>query len=134
MAKLNEYLTVGEAAKLLRCSTADIQQDRLAAVRQLQHEYGGVVVLKGAGSLIANGEEPVFICNAGNPGMATGGMGDVLTGVIAGLIAQGLSIMDAAKLGVMTHAIAGDRAAKKGERGLIASDVIKQLRELVNEH
>lgn len=124
----------GEAAKLLSCSTADIQQDRLAAVKTLQQQYGGVVVLKGAGSLIANCAEPVFICNAGNPGMATGGMGDVLTGVIAGLIAQGLNSVEAAKLGVMTHAIAGDRAAKKGERGLIASDVIKHLRELVNEH
>jgi Predicted sugar kinase len=107
---------VGEAARLLNCSTSEIQQDRAAAITQLQQQYGGVIVLKGAGSLVFDGGDNIFICDAGNPGMASGGMGDVLTGVIAGLIAQGLTLIDAAKLGVMIHAMAGDCAAKKGEK------------------
>jgi len=125
---------VGEAASLLDCTTADIQQDRAAAITQLQQQYGGVIVLKGAGSLVFDGGEDIFVCNAGNPGMASGGMGDVLTGVIAGLIAQGLTLIDAAKLGVMIHAMAGDCAAKKGEKGLIASDLMQPIRELINDH
>ncbi|MBL4744403.1 MAG: NAD(P)H-hydrate dehydratase [Cycloclasticus sp.] len=124
---------VGEAARLLNCTTAEIQQDRASAAEQLQEQYGGVVVLKGAGSLVFDGEE-MFICNAGNPGMASGGMGDVLTGVIAGLIAQGLTLFEAAKLGVLVHAMAADYAAKQGERGLLASDLMAPLRELVNEN
>lgn len=125
---------VGEAARLLHCSTADIQQDRHAAVKKLQHEYGGVIILKGSGSLVFDGFGDVYICNAGNPGMASGGMGDVLTGVIAGLIAQGLTCLEAAKLGVIVHAMAGDRAAKNGERGLLAGDLMQAIRELVNDH
>ncbi len=78
--------------------------------------------------------EDIFVCHAGNPGMASGGMGDVLTGVIAGLIAQGVSLIDAAKLGVMIHAMAGDRAAMKGEKGLIASDLMQFIRELINDY
>ncbi|HIF17583.1 MAG TPA: NAD(P)H-hydrate dehydratase [Cycloclasticus sp.] len=125
---------VGEAARLLNCSTSEIQQDRAAAITQLQQQYDGVIVLKGAGSLVFDGGDNIFICDAGNPGMASGGVGDVLTGVIAGLIAQGLTLIDAAKLGVMIHAMAGDCAAKKGEKGLIASDLMQPIRELMNDH
>jgi NAD(P)H-hydrate epimerase len=120
----------GEAARLLACSTAVIQQDRFGAVAQLQERYGGVVVLKGAGSLIQGASQG--LCSYGNPGMAVGGMGDVLTGVIAGFIAQGLSLGDAACAGVLAHALAGDRAAKAGQRGLLPEDVISELRGVVN--
>lgn len=125
---------VGEAARLLDCTTDDIQYDRLAAVKQLQRQFGGVVVLKGSNSLVFDGGANVFVCNAGNPGMASGGMGDVLTGVIAGLIAQGMSLLDAAKLGVMVHAMAGDVAAAHGERGMFASDLMQPIRELMNDY
>jgi len=121
----------GEAARLLDMTTGQIQADRLYAVQALQQRYGGVCVLKGAGSLVcASGS--IAICEAGNPGMASGGMGDVLTGIIAGLLAQGLSLVDAACAGVYIHAKAGDRAAQEGERGLLASDLMPHLRQLVN--
>jgi hydroxyethylthiazole kinase-like uncharacterized protein yjeF len=122
----------GEAARLLGASSADIQRDRFAAVRELQARYGGVVVLKGSGTLIAGEEGIPSVCTAGNPGMASGGMGDVLTGVIAGLLAQRLSLPEAAALGVRLHAAAGDEAASAGERGLLASDLMGPLRRLVN--
>jgi NAD(P)H-hydrate epimerase len=89
-------------------------------------------VLKGTGTLIADANGGLTLCNAGNPGMASGGMGDVLTGVIAGLIAQGLNLSDAASLGVCLHAEAADRAAQEGERGLLATDLMPWLRRLVN--
>lgn len=124
----------GEAATLLGLCTAEIGADRLGAVRQLQRRCGGSVVLKGAGSLIASaGEVPPAVCSAGNPGMASGGMGDALTGVVAGLLAQGLTLRDAAEAGVCLHASAGDAAAAAGgERGLLASDLIAQLRTQSN--
>ncbi|MDO9049168.1 MAG: NAD(P)H-hydrate dehydratase [Methylobacter sp.] len=122
----------GEAARLLNCSTAYIQQDRFAAALSLQAGYGGVVVLKGPGTLIAS-EHQLAVSNTGNPGMASGGMGDVLAGVIAGLLAQGLSLQDAAQQGVYNHGLAADLAAEKdGERGLLASDLMPYLRQLVN--
>lgn len=121
----------GEAARLLDMTTKQVQADRLQAAQALQQRYGGVCVLKGAGTLVCTSES-VAICEAGNPGMASGGMGDVLTGVIAGLLAQGLSLVDAACAGVYIHAKAGDRAAQEGERGLLASDVMPHLRKLVN--
>ncbi|MEB4592008.1 NAD(P)H-hydrate dehydratase [Candidatus Thiothrix sp. Deng01] len=121
----------GEAARLLACETAAIEQDRVAAARRLQHEYGGVVVLKGAGALVASAEGVAF-CPAGNPGMASGGMGDALTGVITGLLAQGLALRAAAEVGVWAHARAGDLAAMGGERGLLASDLLAHLREAIN--
>ncbi len=122
-----------EAARLLNCTTAEVQADRFLAVKALQQKYGGVVVLKGSGSLVCGGAE-VLVCEAGNPGMASGGMGDVLTGVISGLIAQGCSLLDAAALGVVLHAMAGDDAASEGENGLLASDLFQPLRELVNAY
>jgi NAD(P)H-hydrate repair Nnr-like enzyme with NAD(P)H-hydrate dehydratase domain len=109
-----------------------VQENRYAAVRALAETYGGVAVLKGAGTLVYQAGAPVAVCAAGNHGMATGGMGDVLTGVIAGLIAQGLETSQAAMAGVCLHAGAGDRAAGKGERGMTARDVIGELRAVIN--
>jgi NAD(P)H-hydrate epimerase len=125
----------GEAARLLGTDTAAVQGDRLGAARELHSKYGAVAVLKGAGTLVASGADGVAeiaICERGNPGMATAGMGDVLTGVIAGLLAQGIDIIQAARLGVLIHALAGDSAAQGGQRGLIASDVLAELRGWVN--
>lgn len=124
----------GEAARLLKTTTADVQANRFEAARKIQQSYGGVCVLKGAGSLIDHGQDPVTLCDAGNPGMASGGMGDVLTGVIAGLLAQGLGLKEAARLGVCIHAVAGDCAATAGERGIIASDMYTHIHRLVNPY
>jgi hydroxyethylthiazole kinase-like uncharacterized protein yjeF len=122
----------GEAARLLGCSTRDIQTDRPAAVKALAERYGGVVVLKGAGTLVqADGD--LAVCDAGNPGMAVGGMGDLLCGVIAALRAQGLDAATAARVGVFIHARAGDAAAAQGgERGLMPSDLLMPIRMLSN--
>lgn len=122
----------GEAARLLAVTNGEIQADRRASLDRLQSRYGGCVVLKGAGTLISAGAEPAFLCTAGNPGMAAAGMGDVLTGIIAALRAQGLSLLDSAALGVEIHARAGDQAALAGERGLLAGDLMKALRMWVN--
>ncbi len=122
----------GEAARLLQCTTAEIAADRFHAVRELATRFGGVAVLKGAGTLIAVQDGPVMVCDAGNPGMASGGMGDVLTGVIAGLLAQGLPLYVAAQVGVLVHGQAGDVAARDGERGLLAADLLPCLRHIVN--
>ncbi|KTD17531.1 bifunctional ADP-dependent NAD(P)H-hydrate dehydratase/NAD(P)H-hydrate epimerase [Legionella jordanis] len=123
----------GEAACLLNCSTNDVQSDRYQAALAVQKLYGGNVILKGQGTLICTDEAEVYLCSAGNPGMASAGMGDTLNGVIAGLFAQGLSLADAAKYGVWVHAMAGDAAASAfGERGLLASDLMPYVREFVN--
>lgn len=121
-----------EAARLLSCSTAEVQRDRFAAVRELQARFGGAVILKGAGSLVASADRPLGICTYGNPGMAVGGMGDVLSGVLGALLAQGLSVADAACLGVCLHAYAGDLAAEQGSRGMLATDLMPFLRLLIN--
>ncbi|MEH6824312.1 MAG: NAD(P)H-hydrate dehydratase [Motiliproteus sp.] len=122
----------GEAARLLGCTVAQIQADRFLAVNQLQQRYGGVMVLKGAGTLISDGVQ-TRLCARGNPGMASGGMGDVLTGVIAALVAQGLGLFDAGVIGVDVHAHAADRLAQRlGERGLAATDLIPDIRRLLN--
>jgi len=122
----------GEAARLLGHSSADLQRDRFAAVSALQRRCGGVAVLKGAGTLIAGPDGVPHVARWGNPGMASGGMGDVLTGVIAGLLAQHVPPFEAACLGVRLHGQAGDLAASAGERGLLAGDVIEALRACVN--
>jgi len=123
----------GEAARLLQCSVADVQADRFAALRQLQARYGGVVVLKGAGTLIADASgRPPALCSGGNPGMASGGSGDLLSGIIGALVAQGYALREAAELGVCLHAAAGDRAARGGEIGLLAGDLLPELRPLLN--
>lgn len=120
----------GEAARLLQCSAADIQARRIDSLHALRERYGGTVVLKGAGTAVS-GEWP-RICPCGNPGMAVGGMGDVLSGVIVGLWAQGQPAQEAAALGVLAHALAGDRAAVRGERGLLPTDLLAELRAVVN--
>lgn len=122
----------GEAARLLDCTIETIQQDRIAAIRALQKKYSGIIVLKGAGTLVLGEDNAINICNLGNPGMASAGMGDVLTGVISGLLAQGLTLLQAAQVGVCLHATAGDIAAQKGERGLLASDLMRPLQYLIN--
>jgi NAD(P)H-hydrate epimerase len=123
----------GEAGRLLQWATSAVQQDRFAAVQQLVDRYKGVVVLKGAGSLISEGGGPVRLCDRGNPGMASGGMGDVLSGVLAALVAQGLSLFEAASAAVWLHGKAADLAAgESGERGLLAGDLMPFLRKLIN--
>ena len=125
----------GEAARLLDCKTVEIQGDRLHAAEEIAQRYGGVCVLKGAGTVIAAAEhKPLFICDRGNPGMASAGMGDVLSGVIAALLAQGLTPIQAAQLGVWLHASAGDFAAQeRGVAGLLASDLLTYLPKLLQQ-
>lgn len=131
----------GEAARLLGIDSKAVQSDRFAAVQTLQQRYSGVAILKGSGSLVAAADCLPGLCTAGNPGMASGGLGDVLTGVIAGLLAQHPQLLDvpvralnlAARLGVCVHAQAADLAADEGgERGLLASDLMGWLGEVVN--
>jgi len=112
--------------------TARVQRDRFAAVRELQQRLGGTVVLKGAGSLSFDGDG-LHLCSAGNPGMACGGMGDVLSGIIGALRAQRLSAIDAARAGVYVHARAADLSAEgQGERGLLATDLITGVRRVLS--
>jgi NAD(P)H-hydrate epimerase len=122
----------GEAARLLGSTVAEVEADRFAAARALAERCRAVVVLKGAGSLIAAPDGRLDVCPWGNPGMATGGMGDLLTGIVAALLAQGCDAWQAACLGAGLHARAGDCAARRGERGLIASDLLAPLRALGN--
>jgi NAD(P)H-hydrate epimerase len=126
----------GEAARLLGSNTVSIQAARLQSVKNLADRYGGVVVLKGAGTWVATANELPAVCDRGNPGMAAPGMGDVLTGIIAGIVAQHSdiksSLWQSACAGVYVHALAGDHVARQGERGMRASDLIEQLRYWVN--
>ena len=122
----------GEAARLIDCSTGDVQEDRRGALAKIAAQYGGTAVLKGSGSLVTAVDGPSWLCTAGNPGMAAPGMGDVLTGIIAAMRAQGLPSEIAAVAGVDIHARAGDAAAASGQRGLIASDLLQELRTWVN--
>jgi NAD(P)H-hydrate epimerase len=123
----------GEAARLLGIDRDQVQDDRFAAADELARRYECAVVLKGAGTLVAAPGEVTAVIDAGNPGMATGGMGDVLTGVIAALQAQRLPRFQAAVFGALLHGAAGDAAARvDGERGLLPSDLFPQLRRLGN--
>ena len=122
----------GEAARLLNISTAEVEANRPAAVRELQRLRGGSVILKGAGTLIA-GPSGLVVCPYGNPGMASGGMGDALSGMLGALLAQGYDIEQSAWLATLVHALAGDKAAsEQGERGLLASDLASYARRLIN--
>ena len=125
---------VGEAARLLGVTIAEIQADRFAAVAQLQKKYNAVVLLKGPGTIISAPQgEPFKVCPYGNPAMATAGMGDILSGLIGGLMAQGLTPQIAAELGCCLHSAAADMAAQeKGSRGLVASDLLPYVRDLLN--
>jgi len=122
----------GEAARLLGTGTADVQADRPAAALALSKKYSAVVVLKGAGSLIAHPDGRLALCHQGHPAMATGGLGDVLAGLIGALLAQGMEAFDAACLAVWLHANAGLQQGKFG-RGLAASDLIPAIRQLLEE-
>lgn len=119
----------GEAARLLGCSVDEVQNDRFAALNALREKFGGRIVLKGAGTLVAD-EGGVALCPYGNPGMAVAGMGDVLSGVAGALCAQGMK--SPARLAVLAHALAGDAAAADGERGMMATDLLPHLRRCVN--
>lgn len=122
----------GEAAFLLGCSIEEVQQDRVSAVQRLQKTWGGVIVLKGAGTLVAGPETTaLYICPAANPVMATAGMGDVLSGMIVGLLAQQMPLFEATLLATVVHAQAADRACP-GMRGLLASDLFAHIPGLLN--
>ncbi len=122
-----------EAGRLLGCKASEVQRDRVAVAAQLAERFDATVVLKGCGTVVADPSGRYAICPLGNPGMASAGTGDVLAGVIGALIAQGLDLWDAATVGVTAHASAGDLAARAiGERGLIASDIIRQLPRVLN--
>lgn len=121
----------GEAARLLGLRTAEVQADRPAAARALRETFGGAWVLKGAGSLIAD-DAGLLRCAHGHPAMASGGMGDVLSGMLGALLGQGLGPWDAARLGVCLHAAAGEAAAVDG-RGLLALDLLPHARRLLQE-
>lgn len=123
----------GEAARLLNCRTVDIESDRLLAARRLVAQYGGVVVLKGAGTLVAGQHGEMAIADVGNAGMASGGMGDVLSGIIGGLLSQKFSLYDAACAGCVVHGAAADYVAdRQGTRGLLASDLLPMIPHYVN--
>ena len=125
----------GEAARLLNTSVAVIESNRFSAAAKIQKKFNATVVLKGSGTVICHksgGTQKWGICDSGNPGMATGGMGDVLTGIIAGLLAQGLTLKEAAEAGVDLHAKAADQASLEfGEAGLTPSDVINELKYIL---
>jgi len=124
----------GEAARLLKCTSSDIQSNRFDAVNQIVSQYGGVCVLKGSGTLVAQRGRVTQVCNKGNSGQATAGMGDVLTGCIVGLLAQGYKPFDAACLGVWLHSSAADACARKqGKIGIMATDLFAELQIIHNQ-
>jgi len=118
----------GELARLMGCSTADVQSDRFGMAGLTAIDTGATVILKGAGTIIARKNLPLNINMTGNPGMATGGMGDVLAGLVSGLAAQGLPPFDAACVAVYLHGRAGDNVAwQSSQAGMTAGDVIEEL-------
>ncbi|AIF50810.1 bifunctional ADP-dependent NAD(P)H-hydrate dehydratase/NAD(P)H-hydrate epimerase [Pelosinus sp. UFO1] len=117
----------GEMARLVGLTTEEVNQDRIYIARQAATEWGSIVILKGARTVVAFPDGEVYINSSGNAGMATAGAGDVLTGVITGLIGQGLSSHEAALAGVYLHGLAGDIVARGGMIGMVASDLIKAL-------
>ena len=122
----------GEAARLLGRSTAEVQADRPAAALELARRYQAVVVLKGAGSLIAAPDGRLAVCSQGHPAMAGAGLGDVLSGITGALLAQRVEAFEAACLAVWLHAAAGERLGAQG-RGLAATDLIPTVRQLLEE-
>ena len=118
----------GEMSRLINKSMEYVKNNRLIVAKKFSHDYNAVVVLKGAGTVVAAPDGKYYINTTGNPGMATAGSGDVLTGIIAGLLGQRLNMFNAARLGVYIHGLAGDLAAKdKGEIGLIAGDILEKI-------
>jgi ADP-dependent NAD(P)H-hydrate dehydratase / NAD(P)H-hydrate epimerase len=120
----------GEAGRLLGVSTHEIQADRFTAAARLQQRYGGVVVLKGNGTIVASRDQ-LLLSDYGNPGMASGGMGDVLSGITGALAGQGIGAAEAAALAVCLHGAAADAAAENGQRGLLATDLFAPLRSML---
>lgn len=124
----------GEAARLLSCSMAEVTADREGAAIRIARESNSIVLLKGAGTIVTDAER-VYVNSSGNPGMATAGSGDVLTGVIGALLAQGMDAFDAACLGAYLHGRAGDLAARAlGEYGMIATDILESLPLAFRDH
>jgi hydroxyethylthiazole kinase-like uncharacterized protein yjeF len=124
----------GEAARLLGCTIDEVQADRVAAVQQLAQKFAATVVLKGADSLCATRDGKLYVNQTGNPGMSSAGMGDVLTGMIAALIAQGLTADDALLLAVHLHGAAGDALAEQQATiGMTATEVTEWARWLLNQ-
>tara|TARA_Y100001935_G_C17311742_1_gene517087 strand:+ start:1778 stop:3295 length:1518 start_codon:yes stop_codon:yes gene_type:complete len=135
--KLNSFIYtphLGEAEIMGAGSITDIYSNRFQAAETLQKKYSGCVVLKGPGTIISTSAKvPLAICSDGNPGMASGGMGDALAGIIGSFYAQNFSARDASELGVCLHSAAADQAAKSGEKGLLASDLMPYLKKLLNK-
>lgn len=123
---------LGEAARLLNTDITTIQKDKVLAAIQLRDRYQCHIILKGRGTLIAGLDGTLYICNAGHPAMAGAGFGDILSGLIGALLAQHLSAVDASQLAVYLHAKAGEQLGKLG-RGLLASDLIPKVRQLLEE-
>ncbi len=118
----------GEMARLTGLSVAEVEADRVGVARRFAIDFGVTLVLKGARSIIAFSDGRIRVNASGNPGMASGGMGDALTGIIGGLLAQGLAPNEAAVLGVYLHGLAADRLAKQfGTAGLIATDLLREI-------
>lgn len=125
----------GEAARLLGCESGEIRQDRVGAIRRLAKKFGCSMVLKGADSLCMTSTGELFVNRTGNPGMSSPGMGDVLTGMIAAFIAQGMSADESLLAAVYLHGAAGDELAKQGiTLGMTATDVTEWARWLLNQH
>ncbi|MBI3009458.1 MAG: NAD(P)H-hydrate dehydratase [Candidatus Omnitrophica bacterium] len=125
----------GEMGRLVNLSVSDIQRDRQRIAIELARKYRVVVVLKGAGTVVTNFDGSLYVNETGNPGMATGGCGDVLAGLIAGLLGQKLSPFDAARLGVYLHGLAADLAASQvGPVGLIASDIADRIPQAIHQY
>ena len=124
---------LGEAARLLNTSVEKVKKNRVSAAKRISNKYNSVVVLKSHETLICK-EDKIYICDKGNPGMATAGMGDVLSGMISGLIAQKLSLFEAACLGVDLHAHAGDiYSEKNNQQSLLPTDIIDLFARVINE-
>ncbi len=123
----------GEAARLLNCSVAEIESDRLLSAQRLVKRYGGVVALKGSGTIVASADDDIGIVDAGNAGMGSGGMGDVLSGIIGAMLGQKFSLYEAACVGCVAHGAAADyRAARYGTRGMLATDLFSALMRVIN--
>ena len=124
---------LGEAARLLNTSVEKVKKNKVSAAKRISNKYNSVVVLKSHETLICK-EDKIYICDKGNPGMATAGMGDVLSGMISGLIAQKLSLFEAACLGVDLHARAGDiYSEKNNQQSLLPTDIIDLFARVINE-
>lgn len=125
----------GEMGRLIRLSADDVQRDRERIAKEFAKKYNVIVVLKGHATIVASFDGAAYVNDTGNPGMASGGCGDVLTGMIAGLLGQKLPLFDAARLGVYLHGLAGDlAAAERGQIGLLASDLADRIPQAIRQY